>query len=512
MTPSQPSVRVAALRALALLVLVPAPAALASTRTCFKVPFADVIVNDIRTQIDEQCECTESTLIADRAGYKQCARNVVRQATRDGWLPTACTGVVLQGVTRSSCGLPGKDPCCIPHFLGQNVCLIAPTSQCESLVIRTPPQATFGATPSCYDACPASWTSTCGNGIIEPGELCDHGSANGTPGDSCSSTCQPALSPGCVAVSTEEYLGTFAQTLSFQSVLAQYRTPLGNPVSHASSPPPHIAYAMKCTDDQTQVTTYGAVMAQSVYKFHGAYRLRGFLLSRSDQTIFYNIDYDALRTFSKVLFETGNLTFSASYSPQAWVSSLSGNRVHGTSGLLSAQTVLVDPSPCNARVQQQLVCFVDDLYSFEHLADLGGCISGIGGLILGAINGDLDGGILAAIGLAALVHDCHALFPPLDKCPLSRDCWTDDCTAGTCGAFGCLANNPQAPSPCTGNSACNEESGTCFPCPPCTFAAGGLCINLCSDCQTCKAGACANACNGDGHCGADGECHGCPYP
>lgn len=32
--------------------------------------------------------------------------------------------------------------------------------------------------------------SLCGNGVIDPGEQCDDGSANGTPGDDCSATCQ----------------------------------------------------------------------------------------------------------------------------------------------------------------------------------------------------------------------------------------------------------------------------------------------------------------------------------
>ena len=37
---------------------------------------------------------------------------------------------------------------------------------------------------------PCDAASLCGDGVIDPGEQCDDGSANGTPGDDCSATCQ----------------------------------------------------------------------------------------------------------------------------------------------------------------------------------------------------------------------------------------------------------------------------------------------------------------------------------
>jgi cysteine-rich repeat protein len=37
---------------------------------------------------------------------------------------------------------------------------------------------------------PCDAATLCGNGVIDPGEQCDDGSANGTAGDTCSATCQ----------------------------------------------------------------------------------------------------------------------------------------------------------------------------------------------------------------------------------------------------------------------------------------------------------------------------------
>ena len=37
---------------------------------------------------------------------------------------------------------------------------------------------------------PCDAASLCGNGVVDPGEQCDDGSANGTPGDTCTATCQ----------------------------------------------------------------------------------------------------------------------------------------------------------------------------------------------------------------------------------------------------------------------------------------------------------------------------------
>ncbi len=47
--------------------------------------------------------------------------------------------------------------------------------------------------------------NVCGNGIIEQGEQCDDGSLNGTPGDSCSATCQIEKPFSCMKVNEVYY-------------------------------------------------------------------------------------------------------------------------------------------------------------------------------------------------------------------------------------------------------------------------------------------------------------------
>ncbi|MGD0945795.1 MAG: choice-of-anchor Q domain-containing protein [Candidatus Binatia bacterium] len=56
------------------------------------------------------------------------------------------------------------------------------------------PTATPTATPT---------PTGCGNGVLDPGEECDDGALNGTPGDGCSSTCQSELIPGIGALKHE---------------------------------------------------------------------------------------------------------------------------------------------------------------------------------------------------------------------------------------------------------------------------------------------------------------------
>jgi cysteine-rich repeat protein len=49
---------------------------------------------------------------------------------------------------------------------------------------------------TCNSVCQIASTSVCGNGIVEPGEVCDLGSANGQAGSNCDSFCQIVSAPG----------------------------------------------------------------------------------------------------------------------------------------------------------------------------------------------------------------------------------------------------------------------------------------------------------------------------
>ena len=66
----------------------------------------------------------------------------------------------------------------------------------QSPVLASPEQTEQLAPPSDVDAgmppadAPCDAATLCGNGVIDPGEQCDDGSANGSAGDHCSATCQ----------------------------------------------------------------------------------------------------------------------------------------------------------------------------------------------------------------------------------------------------------------------------------------------------------------------------------
>jgi cysteine-rich repeat protein len=67
-------------------------------------------------------------------------------------------------------------------------------TQTQSFLLELTPVASYdGTLPADAVTRPFSIVvpaSLCGNGVIDAGEQCDDGSANGTAGDACSSTCQ----------------------------------------------------------------------------------------------------------------------------------------------------------------------------------------------------------------------------------------------------------------------------------------------------------------------------------
>src|SRR5262249_35730062 len=146
-----------------------------------------------RAQIDTDCDCAGALT---HGTYVHCAAGVLKQRVAAHTLSPSCMADVRRCASRSTCGRPGRVACCISHGGAPARCTIRKPSSCT--------EGCAASATSCCDACsgtgcaPPSTTSTtsttipsfCGNGIIDPGEMCD--------GESfCTSTCGIPLEACC---------------------------------------------------------------------------------------------------------------------------------------------------------------------------------------------------------------------------------------------------------------------------------------------------------------------------
>ncbi len=116
-----------------------------------------------------------------------------------GWVCTVDgNGMTSVCNTATTCGdgnWQGSEGCddgnLIPYDGCSPTCTVEPGWSCVNTVTSNP------ATPVPSVCTHSGGTSTCGNGLVEPGEKCDDGALNGTSGDGCSASCQFATGYTC---------------------------------------------------------------------------------------------------------------------------------------------------------------------------------------------------------------------------------------------------------------------------------------------------------------------------
>jgi hypothetical protein len=176
----------------AIVLLAVAISAARAAARCGDAPGDAAAVAQARAAIGASCPCAAA---ASHRDYVTCADGVLKAMPQ---LPRVCRSVVRHCVARSTCGKPGTFTCCRTSGGGHTTCrLVTSPGRCAG------PGECVGTFSSCCDACTAggcattttttttTTTSPCGNGIIDPGELCD-----GTNLGICGSVIGHCGSPG----------------------------------------------------------------------------------------------------------------------------------------------------------------------------------------------------------------------------------------------------------------------------------------------------------------------------
>jgi hypothetical protein len=154
-------------------VLALSTSSLAATR-CGDSPGDESAIAVARSAIEANCPCVSAP---DAHRYRSCAKAVILTRVANDLLPVRCRNILRRCVVRSNCGRTDEAPCCRTPADGDVRCRIMEPDRCTASGGCVSPHA------SCCDACgpsgctPTTSTTlgprTCGNYIIDQGEVCD---------------------------------------------------------------------------------------------------------------------------------------------------------------------------------------------------------------------------------------------------------------------------------------------------------------------------------------------------
>jgi hypothetical protein len=155
---------------------------------------AVVLVQGRQIALGTHCALRAATVRATRRGTKLAAqwpscgtlRRVKLAATISGDCSTMVGKVKAKGLK--------AEPFTATLAPDSTTTTTTPTTTTSSEPTRTTSTTTTSTTATTAPACPPTTTSTtlpglCGNRTVDPGETCDDGAANGTPGDPCPGNC-----------------------------------------------------------------------------------------------------------------------------------------------------------------------------------------------------------------------------------------------------------------------------------------------------------------------------------
>jgi hypothetical protein len=224
----------------AIVLLAVAISAARAAARCGDAPGDAAAVAQARAAIGASCPCAAA---ASHRDYVTCADGVLKAMPQ---LPRVCRSVVRHCVARSTCGKPGTFTCCRTSGGGHTTCrLVTSPGRCAG------PGECVGTFSSCCDACTAggcattttttttTTTSPCGNGIIDPGELCD-GTNLGICGSvigHCGSPGEPLACQCCVPGDRLPSDLRSARCPAATAATASQSAPTNAPASRSASPP-----------------------------------------------------------------------------------------------------------------------------------------------------------------------------------------------------------------------------------------------------------------------------------
>src|SRR5579885_791054 len=201
---------------------------------------AEVLVQGRQIALGTHCALRAATVRATRRGTKLAAQwpsfGTLRRCKRAATISGGCSTMV--GKVKAK-GLKAE-PFTATLAPNSTTTTTTPTTTTSSEPTRTTSTTTTSTTATTAPACPPTTTSTtlpglCGNRTVDPGETCDDGAANGTPGDPCPGNCVIAACTPVIGSSrtfTVTYTAPAGKQVAGLTVFVDY--PEGQVIIHGS--------------------------------------------------------------------------------------------------------------------------------------------------------------------------------------------------------------------------------------------------------------------------------------